>query len=573
MALKGKTTIQIFDGGSGELVKEIHEENMITNAVDTILNPPDYLEMGMDRETDRSYNPLHIFKCNLADTAFRGVIVCRDAILEDADNMMLPWTNEEIGHAGISNTSTDKTIGTYNSNESGVIENGKGYRHVWDFGTDKANGEIGCVCMTTKDGGTTGYHDTYWELSAGGLDLNSSSTSSFQQSYHAFLGRYINDSKLNSSQYKWFYMDRLANGNIRVLGKHTSNGAIYEVIIFNPFAISLSSEKPFCEILSVKKVIELFPAASRIPNSQYDNSYFHGSYFFDCDTTNVNYVPEEEKEKIRADWDKNPQWLSYFPYVHKGQIHIVAQNPWKIYHYVYDVNSYSKISETVIPVDVTLQNYEVGFNYVRISNSSPYYRWFYGREINTEYNNILSGFFWDDKYFLVTENPLINGEISAGTENYAQLRTFSKSGKATGETLQYWGNGSLSNTNNSWWGFYIDEKTNTPLLICDSYNYYYLIALMIRKTKDGYGWYRMRSTVPTYGSNALYSYADIMKVEGVNLPLYVCAYNPYNYGDKHYFGFAFSAMKLCLTTINNLLSPVRKLEGQTMKITYDIVEE
>lgn len=44
--IKGKATIQLFDEKSGEVVKELHEENMITNAVDTILNPPDYIEIA-----------------------------------------------------------------------------------------------------------------------------------------------------------------------------------------------------------------------------------------------------------------------------------------------------------------------------------------------------------------------------------------------------------------------------------------------------------------------------------------------------------------------------------------------
>lgn len=152
--IKGKATIQLFDEKSGEVVKELHEENMITNAVDTILNPPDYIEIGMDSDNDRSFNLLRDFAGNIADTAFRGVIVCRDKIPEDGNNMMLPWTNEEIGHAGIANTNMDTSIGTYNANESDRIENGKGYRHVWDFASDKANGEISCICLTTKDGGT-----------------------------------------------------------------------------------------------------------------------------------------------------------------------------------------------------------------------------------------------------------------------------------------------------------------------------------------------------------------------------------------------------------------------------------
>ena len=120
--IKGKATIQLFDEKTGEVVRELHEENMITNAVDTILNPPDYIEIGMDSDNDRSFNLLRDFAGNIADTAFRGVIVCRDKIPEDGNNMMLPWTNEEIGHAGIANTNTDTSIGTYNANESDRIE-------------------------------------------------------------------------------------------------------------------------------------------------------------------------------------------------------------------------------------------------------------------------------------------------------------------------------------------------------------------------------------------------------------------------------------------------------------------
>ena len=326
--------LQFFDEKTGEVVRELHEENMITNAVDTILNPPDYIEIGMDSDNDRSFNMLRDFVGNIADTAFRGVIVCRDKIPEDGNNMMLPWTNEEIGHAGIANTNTDTSIGTYNSNESGRIENGKGYRHVWDFASDKANGEISCICLTTKDGGTNGMHHSYWNLSCGGTDLNSSSLDSFKQAYHTIVGRYIPDSQFNCGVFKWFYMGRLTNGNVRLLGKHIHDGCIYEVVMFDPMSISVSTEKPFCGIISVKKVIELFPAAERIPNSTYDNSYHHGSYFYDCNTTNADYVPQEEKEKLRQDWEDDPQWLAYFPYVIGDKIHIVATSRYHIHHYI-----------------------------------------------------------------------------------------------------------------------------------------------------------------------------------------------------------------------------------------------
>ena len=573
--IKGKATIQLFDEKTGEVVKELHEENMITNAVDTILNPPDFIETGMDTENDRSYNPLRDFVGNLADTAFRGVIVCRDKIPEDGNNMMLPWTNEEVGHAGISNTNTDTSIGTYNANESGRIENGKGYRHVWDFASDKANGEIGCICLTTKDGGTCGMHDTYWELSMGGIDLNSSSTGSFNKTYHTIVGRYINDSEFNNGLYKWFYMDRLSDGNVRLLGKQTRDGGIYEVVLFNPMAISVSNEKPYCGIISVKKVIELFPAAERISGSMYDNSYHHGSYFYDCNTTNSDYLPDEEKEKLRQNWEDDPQWLAYFPYVIGDKIHVVATARYHIHHYVFKLSDYSQVSKTVIETDTILQNYGVGLKYEKISNSSPQYRWFYGSGVNGDYSNALSAFEWDDKYFVITKYPLINGSEVTSTNNYGQLRVFTKDGKSTGKVFQYVGDGTLSNmTAASFWGFYVDEKTNTPLILCDSCNIpYSMLALEIIKSGENYGRYRMRISMPTYSSNYMYTYGNLIKTAGVSLPLYIAPFYPYNNSGKHFFGFALGIFKTCLTTINNLSEPVRKLDGQVMKITYDIVDE
>ena len=571
--IKGRATIHLFDEKTGEVVKELHEENMITNAVDTILNPPDYIETGMDTENDRSYNPLRDFLGNLADTAFRGVIVCRDKIPEDSNNMMLPWTNEEVGHAGISNT--DTTIGTYNANESGRIENGKGYRHVWDFASDKANGEIGCICLTTKDGGTCGMHDTYWELSTGGIDLNSSSTGSFKQTYHTIVGRYINDSEFNNGLYKWFYMDRLSDGNVRLLGKQTRDGGIYEVLMFNPMAISVSNEKPYCGIISVRKVIELFPAAERIPDSMYDNSYHHGSYFYDCNTTNSDYLPDEEKEKIRQNWEDDPQWLAYFPYVIGDKIHVVATARYHIHHYVFKLSDYSQVYKTVIETDTVLQNYGVGFKYEKVSNSSPQNRWFYGTGVNGDYSNTLSAFEWDDKYFVITKYPLINGSEVTSTNNFGQLRIFTKDGKSTGKIFQYVGDGTLSNmTAASFWGFYVDEKTNTPLILCDSCNIpYSMLALEIIKSGENYGRYRMRISMPTYSSNYIYTYGNLIKTDGVSLPLYIAPFYPYNNSGKHFFGFALGIFKTCLTTINNLSEPVRKLDGQVMKITYDIVDE
>ncbi len=345
--------------------------------------------------------------------------------------------------------------------------------------------------------------------------------------------------------------------------------------MFNPMAISVSNEKPYCGIISVKKVIELFPAAERISGSMYDNSYHHGGYFYDCNTTNSDYVPEEEKEKLRQNWEDSPQWLAYFPYVIGDEIHIVATARYHIHHYVFKLSDYSQISKTVTETDTVLQNYGVGFKYEKISNSSPQYRWFYGTGVNGDYSNALSAFEWDDKYFVITKYPLINGSEVTSTNNFGQLRVFTKDGKSTGKIFQYVGDGTLSTmTAASFWGFYVDEKTNTPLILCDSCNITYsMLALEIIKSGENYGRYRMRISMPTYSSSYMYTYGNLIKTAGVNLPLYIAPFYPYSNSSRHYFGFALGIVKTCLTTINNLSEPVRKLDGQVMKITYDIIDE
>ena len=237
--------------------------------------------------------------------------------------------------------------------------------------------------------------------------------------------------------------------------------------------------------------------------------------------------------------------------------------------------SYPFVSEEGIN-DTELQTYNIGYYYTRMNDTAPYiYRWFYGTGVNGDYNNALSAFEWDDKYFVITKYPLINGSEVTSTNNYGQLRVFTKDGKSTGKVFQYVGDGTLSNmTAASFWGFYVDEKTNTPLILCDSCNIpYSMLALEIIKSGEDYGRYRMRISMPTYSSNYMYTYGNLIKTEGVSLPLYIAPFYPYNNSGKHFFGFALGIFKTCLTTINNLSEPVRKLDGQVMKITYDIVDE
>ena len=84
--------------------------------------------------------------------------------------------------------------------------------------------------------------------------------------------------------------------------------------------------------------------------------------------------------------------------------------------------------------------------------------------MNGDYCNALSAFEWDDKYFVITKNPLIDGKEASSTNNFGQFRVFTKDGKSTGEILQYIADGTLSNmTSASFWGFYAVSYTHLTL--------------------------------------------------------------------------------------------------------------
>lgn len=150
MALKGRTTIQLFDAKSGKLVRETHDENMVTNAISNILNPPfDIISTG----------DVQLYEClqlamPIQTKGMAGIMIFSNNIEENANHVIPMPEDTEVGHAGDTYSGTNPFRGSYNVNESKALSNG--YRHVWDFGTDKANGDINCVCLTSREGGNTG---------------------------------------------------------------------------------------------------------------------------------------------------------------------------------------------------------------------------------------------------------------------------------------------------------------------------------------------------------------------------------------------------------------------------------
>ena len=174
--LKGVCRIELTDVKTGEK-KVTVDENVVTDSIAQLFSLPQKYAIA------KINTRLSIFPTlTPAHGCFSGVVLLNNAI-SGTDTELKAKTAFPVGsavtaHAG-SNTSLpadDLTCGVWNSEESGDVENG--YKYVWDFPTDRANGDIACVCLTAASGGNyTPVSDTYRSTSAYNLFANYSDTS------------------------------------------------------------------------------------------------------------------------------------------------------------------------------------------------------------------------------------------------------------------------------------------------------------------------------------------------------------------------------------------------------------
>ena len=152
--MKGVTKIQLFDAKTKEQVYESTHENMMTNAIPRLLNPrPEWAFTGNTGSYLSAAYPL-------SENALGGLLLWDEEIEENADIVLPPDGVHSVAHAGGPYAGTNVRRGTYNQNESGAFEGG--YKHVWDFSTDKGNGTIKCVSLTSVLGGNCGWVP-YWD--------------------------------------------------------------------------------------------------------------------------------------------------------------------------------------------------------------------------------------------------------------------------------------------------------------------------------------------------------------------------------------------------------------------------
>ena len=154
----------------------------------------------------------------IAQKAMSGVLLWDENIAEDPSIVIKPDKVHEVGHAGTPYSGTDIYKGSYNENESGAIEGG--YRHVWDFDTDKANGTIKCISLTSQNGGNVGYH--YYS--------DSGTHPLYNQKFFHSSNYYINPSHNNDfveytgdMQGRCFYIKKLEGEGLRIYKRYGLN--------------------------------------------------------------------------------------------------------------------------------------------------------------------------------------------------------------------------------------------------------------------------------------------------------------------------------------------------------------
>lgn len=149
MGMKGVAKIELTNVKTGE-IETVEKHNLVTNAVPAVLKN-DFNWMGYASHSDGTA---------LGDTDelcpnyFGGILLYEQNIPENVEQYFAQPGNKLIGYASnYVNGGTDKMQGSLNQTESGPLESGDGYRFVFDFNTSQANGTIGAVGLTSKNGG------------------------------------------------------------------------------------------------------------------------------------------------------------------------------------------------------------------------------------------------------------------------------------------------------------------------------------------------------------------------------------------------------------------------------------
>lgn len=533
MALKGHTKIELTNTETGE-VRTIEDDNMITNA----------LGMFVENTGCLNYNVFSISNIVGLNTPFlalsRGLMLFSDPIDEDPSIVYPPPGNLMTGQAGtITYSGVQTTIGSYNTNESGAVENG--YKYVWDFNNSQSNGRINCACLTSQNGGLMG---------AGSAISPDDGTITQMYQFYPYDSRH---SSSNHSSYEIVnrvcastssYMD----GIISCIYVDLENNCFYS---FGELPYDSRYNANYAMLKNKRIVIK----KCRLPVTNYslfdikmqDNTKVIETITFDLPEGFVN------------------EYSSYFNYYTGTNLRYVSGciNEYKKHLYIY-LHTQSYSSDTgVLPagarflvLDLDIENKTI--SHFAVTNTTGQTLTLPSRDSNDLYVT--------DKYILMRAD---NG----------RLYKISRENNADVVMLKY-SNGNECDMGNRTIGGYFwvevgGKLYGTRCTVANAYNTAYCIDPELNTIQ------RMAVDARTFpglykaSSNfwEVRRWAPIARVYGTKYgPLYVTV--PYNYnssdaGNHYMYPFIFPNY---LLTINNLSQEIIKTSSETMKVTYTITD-
>ena len=164
MALKGTTRIELTDVRTGE-VEVIEKHNLVTNAVSDILscNPFGMRFRGYSNaNTGEIGSSFQGALLPVVPNLIGGILLYEKELVSDAAAYYADMSNPIVGYANNSaHTTNDIKRGNMNLTESGALDDGGGYRFVFDFATNQCNGTISALGLTSSRGGQSAHGSNY----------------------------------------------------------------------------------------------------------------------------------------------------------------------------------------------------------------------------------------------------------------------------------------------------------------------------------------------------------------------------------------------------------------------------
>lgn len=291
--LHGRSKIELFDAENGDKVLEKTDENMVTNALQSLFDLPAEFCIT-DNLSSRPC--LGALAMPFYKKALSGILVFSETIPEAPDNYS-PDTdllyNKLMGFAGSEYAGASTMRGTLNANESGPIENG--YRYVWDFPSDKANGVIKSLCLVPRIVGDLG-NTTTGNLSGFGfsfqdyLDYNASNHQTGIIKMQFRMGQYGSAAGggllCSQTGYIMPFLAKRETGSLDIYCVAPSTGTIYVFPVTNAQSISIMDSIGEMDLRNSYRIF--YEEEEKISkNAEYYNNYI---YLWNCNNANSSVL-------------------------------------------------------------------------------------------------------------------------------------------------------------------------------------------------------------------------------------------------------------------------------------------